>query len=73
MATNKTRWTHEDMIAATLEWWGDDDLKARDCKVVESDYDDEPCLIVIHTPSGRTSREAHSGGCWHLDGTAFDD
>lgn len=67
-----TTWTHEDMILATLEFWGIDSFEPSDCQVVEAtDGNGDPCLVVVHRPTGRTSDEASNAGRWHLDGTAF--
>jgi hypothetical protein len=72
--TDKTVWTHDDMIEAALEWWGDPNLKAADCEVVEDiDGDDQRCLVVRHKPTNTGSTEAGDGGRWHLDGTAYGD
>ncbi len=71
MAT-EPRWTYDEMISETLAWWERADRDARDCRVVEvDDCIGEPCLIVLHSPSGATSDEAGAGGRWNLDGTAY--
>lgn len=70
--TDVIRWPHKDMIAATIEHWGDDTIEAEDCEVAESDRDGEPCLIVVHTPTGRTSAEAGDvRGRWTWSGIAW--
>jgi precorrin-4 methylase len=73
MKTDDTiRWTDADMIAATVEHWGVEEIDEADCRVIEATYGwDEPCLVVIHMPTGRTSDEAGDGGRWHLDRTAY--
>lgn len=66
MATESIRWTHEDMVTATVEYWGDDSIAEDDCEVVRrGDH-----LVVLHRATGRTSDEAGDAGCWNLDGTA---
>jgi hypothetical protein len=67
-------WSHADMIEATVEWWGRDDIEDADCEVIEgTDGDGRPCLIVVHRPTGKSSEEAADAGRWHLDGTAYGD
>jgi hypothetical protein len=68
---NAIIWTRDDMIEATVEAWGCDDIEAADCEVIRDDSHEPPCLIVHHEPTGRTSDEAGDGGRWHLDGRAF--
>jgi hypothetical protein len=72
MMTDTILWTEDDMIAATVEHWGVEEIDSSDCKVIVSiDGNDEPCLVVIHESTGRTSDEAGNAGRWHLDGTAY--
>ena len=66
------RWTREDMIAATIEHWGDESIAAKDCKVIVDASGEQPCLIVVHRPTGRTSAEAGDAGRWHCDGSAYE-
>lgn len=65
----KIVWTRKEMVLETalhFEW------QESDCDVIEhTDAHDEPCLIVMHIPTGRTSAEAGDGGRWHLDRTAY--
>jgi hypothetical protein len=73
--TNDLKWSRSEMIEECCREWGDDtgrDFAPEDCTVVESTGDhDEPCLIVLHRPSGRTSDEWGDGGMWHLDGSIY--
>lgn len=67
------RWTHEDMIDATVEHWGNDSIDAADCKVIAWESGGEQCLVVCHVPTGRTSDEAGDGGRWTHDGVAWNE
>lgn len=61
-------WTEDEMIGTTCEWWGNG-YRPEDCRVIR--WNEPECLIVIHTPTGRTSDEAGGSGRWHLDGRAY--
>jgi hypothetical protein len=72
MTIETIRWTKAEMIDATVEFWFDSRFERADCKVIRStDNRGEPCLIVLHVPSGRTSDESGNDGRWHPDGTAY--
>ena len=72
--SDKAIWTEDDMIDAAVEWWADEDLDGHDCAVRRgTDAAGDPCLVVLHKPTGRTSAEMGDGGRWHLDGTAYGD
>lgn len=71
MNEKKIVWPEADMIGATLEWWEDETIHREDCVVRETNNGKEPCLVVLHKPTGKTSDEAGDAGRWRLDGTAF--
>lgn len=69
MTTAKIVWTLEEMRTETADHFGWD---VADCEVMEArDGDDEPCLVVLHIPTGRDSSEAGDGGRWHMDRTGY--
>lgn len=67
------RWTEDEMIQETVAFWERDDIRAEECRVIESTADDQRCLVVLHKPTGRTSDEAADGGRWTLDGQSWTD
>ncbi len=70
-AIQENRWSESDMIAEAVYWWGNPQILAEDCRVIEdTDGDGNPYLMVLHEPTGRTSDEAGDAGRWHLDGTS---
>ena len=64
-------WSHADMIESTVDWWENPAIEDTDCNVIQTNDGENPCLVVLHTPTGRTSDEAGDRGRWHLNGTAF--
>ena len=66
-------WTEDEMIQETVAFWEHDDIRAQDCRVIESESSGERCRIVIHDPTGRTSDESADGGRWTLEGYSWTD
>jgi hypothetical protein len=66
-------WSEDEMILETVEWWGDPEINREDCRVIRSHWDGEPCLKVVHVPTGKTSDEAGTGGLWTPEGYAWND
>jgi hypothetical protein len=70
----RATWTEAEMIEETLDYWEDPAIEAEDCRViVQEDAAGEPCKVVLHERTGRTSTEAGDGGRWHMDGSAYGD
>lgn len=68
------RWTHDDMISAYIEWLEDDEFSdPEDFEVIRTNDGVDPCLVVCHVPTGRTSDECGDAGRFTLDGRLFSD